>query len=141
MAKRSLPSFAYPRAGARGDSDLAAAFTELLVYMLRAGVPIQILGPSMVLGFAEFFRSLPDTGPGLDKTQVPLLYELLGSGTPPLKMAAVDAAYQDRPVGKQRCENCSSAYKHVVSGDFICSQIDSLIEPNGYCRLWNHERL
>jgi hypothetical protein len=71
---------------------------------------------------------------------MPLLYFLLGSGTPPFKMSKEDSAYQGRQVGKQRCDNCSSAYQNVVSGDFICSQVEGAIVPKAWCRLWNTDR-
>ena len=109
--------------------------------MLDAGVPAIVVGPTLVQGFVRAYRRLPASTPGIEKGQRPVLYSLLGSGTPPLKMSVKDSAYQDKPVGSQRCGNCSSAYKHVVGGKFICSQVEGAIEPNAWCRLWNTDRL
>jgi hypothetical protein len=90
------------------------------------------------MGFARFFRRAPKRA--FEKSQVPLLYLLLGSGTQPLKMSKQDSAYQSRPVGNQRCDNCSSAYKQLVTGDLICSQVEGVVSPNGWSRLWNTDR-
>jgi hypothetical protein len=111
---------------------------RLLEDASSAGVPAWKLGPSMVLGFFRFFRRLPNRV--LDKTQVAGLYALLGSGTAPLKMTKEDAAYQTRPVGQQKCGNCSSAYTQVVTGDSICSQVEGEIKPGHWCRIWNTDR-
>lgn len=140
MSERERTPFDYPRAGQRGVPQIALLVEGALEDMAHAGVPLDRLGPSLVQGFARFFRDLPKEGPGVDKNQVPLLYMLLGSGTPPLKMSKPDAAYQERPVGQQRCGNCSSAYRNLVTGDLICSQVSSEISENGWCRLWNADR-
>jgi hypothetical protein len=133
--------FSYPRAGAEADPRLSSATAELLRGASAAGVPLWKLGPSLVKGFFRFLDWLPNRSRGVDKSQVPGLYLLLGSGTGPLKMSKKDAAYQDRPVSQQRCGNCSSAYRHVVSGDMICSQIEGKVEAKGWCRIWNQDRL
>lgn len=71
------------------------------------------------------------------KENVPLLYWLLGSGTPPYKMTREESDYVDvSPVPTQQCANCVFAYQHVTSGNFICSQIRGRISPPGWCRLW-----
>lgn len=75
--------------------------------------------------------------PVVQKQQVPLLYFLLGSGTPPYKMSPADASYQNQPMGQQRCGNCIHAYQHVKSQTFICDQIRGGIQPQGWCRLWS----
>jgi hypothetical protein len=134
-------SYRYPRAGSQGDPRLAAEVHGLLEEAASVGIPLWKLGPSLVLGFARFFRRLPSKiQRGADKTQVPLLYLLLGSGTPPLKMSQPDSAYQTRSVGKQRCSNCSSAYTQVVTGKMICSQVEGTIQGDHWCRLWNMDR-
>lgn len=135
------PPFSYPRAGARGNPTASLLVEDLCASLLVSGVPPHVVGPTLVQGFMRFYRRLPTAVPGVDKSQMPALYTLLGSGTPPLKMDKEDAAYQDRPVGKQRCDNCSSAYRNLVSGDVICSQVCGVIEPQGWCRLWNTDRL
>jgi len=138
---RPLP-YAYPRAGARGVPIAAVDVELLLAEMLALGVPPGQLGPTLVQGFARIYRQLPTDAPGIDKSQIPMLYALIGSGTPPLKMSLEDAAYQPRPGpgGDQRCSNCSSAYQNLVTGDMICSQIEGEIEPDAWCRLWNSGR-
>jgi hypothetical protein len=112
---------------------------EVCVGLLAEGVPPETVGPTLVQGFARFYRRLPSAV--LDKSQRPLLYSLLGSGTPPLKMSKADSAYQDKPVSSQSCANCSSAYRNVVKGDVICSQVDGPIQAGAWCRLWNTDRL
>lgn len=87
--------------------------------------------PGVQQSVAEF-RRLPIVA----KQSVPLLYWLLGSGTPPYKMSPQDAAYQPMPQGEQRCGNCSAAYQHVKSSTFICDQIRGSIQPQAWCRLW-----
>ena len=88
----------------------------------------------------EEFRSLPTISPFWDKSQAPLLFYVLGSGTNPYLMSKEDACYQDRPVHNQRCGKCSSAYQQVVSGEVVCSQVQGKVSLKGYCRLWNHDR-
>lgn len=137
---RPLPTYQYPRAGSRGVPPLAIAVEHLLADMASMGVAPAQLGPTLVQGFIRFYRQLPADAPGIDKSQIPALYALLGSGTPPLKMSREDAAYQTRPVGKQRCEVCSSAYQNLVTEDMICSQVDGEIGKNAWCRLFNLDR-
>lgn len=132
--------YSYPRAGQRGLAPLADAVEALLEDAVEAGVPPATLGPSVVQGYTKLYRRLPVATAGIDKSQIPLLYTLLGSGTPPLKMSKEDSAYQLRPVGSQRCGNCSSSYQNVVCGDTICSQIEGKIEPDAWCRVWNSDR-
>jgi len=67
---------------------------------------------------------------------LPLLYAILGSGTPPYKMSREDSEYQSEPSGNQMCANCEYAYKKVVRDRYICSQIRGPIELDGWCRLW-----
>jgi hypothetical protein len=89
----------------------------------------------------ERFRRLPLVSNGLDKRQDPLLYWLLGSGTPNYKMSKRDSVYGPPPPGTaQRCSNCASAYQNVVSGVYICSQIAGTIEPHLWCAIWNQDR-
>ena len=134
------PPFSYPRAGREADPDLSRATTRLLEEAARAGVPAWRLGPSLVQGFFRFLRWLPTRAPGIDKSQVPGLYLLLGSGTGALKMDKEDVAYQARPVGSQSCKNCSSSYRQLATGDMTCSQVEGRIIDNGWCRTWNADR-
>ena len=88
--------------------------------------------PRMVRMAVSAFRRLPLS----TKRNVPLLWWLLPEGTPPYKMSAQDAAYQDVPRGDERCDNCRSAYEHITSGTWICDQMAGVIEPQAWCRLW-----
>lgn len=107
---------------------------------LAQGLPAAAIGPTLTKGYAKLYRRLPVATPGIDKSQIPMLYSLLGSGPAPLKMSKEDACYQDRPVGGQRCGTCSSSYRQLVTGELICSQLQGLIEEGAYCRLWNTDR-
>lgn len=131
--------FSYPRAGQGGVPGVAREVEDLLEDAALHGVPLWRLGPSLALGFFRFFRRLPKNC-GLDRSQVPGLYLLLGSGTNSLKMDRTDAAYQGRPVGNQSCRTCSSSYRQIVTGNLVCSQIQGAIIESGYCRLWNLDR-
>ena len=78
------------------------------------------------------FRLLP-----ADQRNRPLLYWLLGSGTPPYKMAQGDARYTDNtPVPSQKCSNCPHSFLHHASQTNICDQIRGVIQPGGWCKLW-----
>ena len=88
--------------------------------------------PQFIKRAVAQFRRLPLSA----RHSLPLLWWMLPEGTPPYKFSKLEAAYQDRPRGKQRCDNCRSAYKHVTSGNYICDQMSGLIEPKGWCRVW-----
>ena len=66
----------------------------------------------------------------------PLLYWLLGSGTPPYKMSKRESDYRHLPVGAERCSNCKFAYERIVNGELICSQVRGKIKGHHWCRLW-----
>lgn len=66
----------------------------------------------------------------------PLLYYVLGSGTPPYKMSKEASAYVDKSSGKQNCANCIFAFQSVVKKTVICSQIRGKIRLAGWCKLW-----
>lgn len=70
------------------------------------------------------------------KTRLPLLYWLLGDGTPPFKMSKKDSLYGPSRVTNQRCSNCRFAYQKVATGVYICSQITGYIQPPLWCKLW-----
>lgn len=82
----------------------------------------------------ERFRKLPL----IERDEKPLLYWLLGSGTPEYKAAPKDAEYmEDSKVEEQKCGNCRFAYKKVILDDhYICSQIRGPIRPAGWCKWW-----
>lgn len=85
------------------------------------------------------FKELPDE----KKSETPLLYWLLGSGTPEYKMSKPDSNYaEETPVDDQTCDNCEFAYTKTItigSGDpdIICSQVTGRIHDKGWCRLWS----
>jgi len=70
----------------------------------------------------------------------PLLYVLLGGGTPAYKMSKRDSDYGNPKVAGQSCSNCTFAFQHVTTSDYICSQIAGTIRPILWCRLWRPER-
>jgi hypothetical protein len=135
-----VSEFDYPRAGKGAIPALAHAVEQLLTEVAARGAPPWRLGPSLVQGFFRFLHRLPNRSPGIDKTQVAGLYLMLGSGTGPLKMSKADAAYKAAPVGQQRCGNCSSAYRQLVTGELICSQVEGEVKADHWCRIWNTDR-
>lgn len=82
----------------------------------------------------EEFRALPEHL----KEEEPLLYYLLGSGTPPYKMSKEDSLYADvSNVEGQYCINCIYSYYQPLRKVLICSQIRGAILKEGWCKLWN----
>ena len=79
------------------------------------------------------WRELPKE----ERNAQPLLYWLLGSGTPPYKEAPQAADYTDESeVEGQTCANCEFAYLKIANKKFICSQISGHIKPKGWCKRW-----
>lgn len=72
----------------------------------------------------------------VERAARPLLYWLLGGGTPPYKIAKLDAAYQGSPVGGRKCGNCGAAWRHVTTPLFICDQVSGPIAPEAWCNRW-----
>lgn len=66
----------------------------------------------------------------------PLLYYVLGSGTPPYKMSKKDSLYSDKSINNQKCSNCIFTYIKYVDKTVICSQIRGTIKLGGWCKLW-----
>jgi hypothetical protein len=66
----------------------------------------------------------------------PLLYYILGSGTPPYKMSKKDSKYVDNGIGKQNCGNCIFTFQNTLNKTYICSQIRGTIKLAGWCKLW-----
>ena len=66
----------------------------------------------------------------------PLLYWLLGSGTPPYKMTKKDSNYKGKSYRGQNCGNCRYTFRRHVNDELICSQIRGNVELNHWCRLW-----
>ncbi len=82
----------------------------------------------------ERFRGLPA---GYRDEHV-LLWWLLGESTQVFKMSKPDADYREKtPVRGQTCDNCIFAFKRVVDGKYICSQMRGFIKPKAWCRLWD----
>ena len=71
-----------------------------------------------------------------DKMQLPLLYWLLGSGTPPYKMSKYDTKYTNKSLGDSKCGNCEYLYYKPARDKYICSWIRGRIMPEGWCNKW-----
>jgi hypothetical protein len=78
------------------------------------------------------FRMLPNDV----KENKPLLYWLLGSGTPPYKMSKKDSQYQGKPYRGQNCANCRFTFMRLVNKELICSQIEGNVKLDHWCKLW-----
>jgi len=89
--------------------------------------------PRAVQEAIQEYRALPED----ERVETPLLYWLLGDGTPPFKMTKVEAGYIDDSPYNQNCGNCTHAYTHVTSGIAICDQMRGVIEPQAWCRVWS----
>lgn len=87
-----------------------------------------------VVEAVERFRTLP----ARVRARLPLVYWLLGDGTPPYKMSKDDSAYGAPPpqAKGQVCGNCRFAYVRILTGDIICSQIEGRVGWGAWCRLW-----
>ena len=83
----------------------------------------------------EKFMSLPENV----RANKPLLYYVLGSGTPPYKMSKKDSKYNDVAKGRHKCSNCIFTYIKYVDNKPICSQIRGTIALGGWCKLWKGE--
>jgi hypothetical protein len=83
----------------------------------------------------RFHEEVPDDR----KEDTPLLYWLLGDGTPSYKMSKPDSDYAEEPKGEQKCGNCEYAYQEVVTGKLICSKVRGEIKLEHWCRLWEGE--
>lgn len=71
------------------------------------------------------------------KENTPLLYWLLGSGTPEYKMPKDLAKYESKSeISEQMCSNCEYIYLKIANKKYICSQIRGEISPKGWCKLW-----
>lgn len=73
-----------------------------------------------------------------EKRSGPLWFWLLGDPTPVYKLPPDAVDYTDSsPIAERTCGNCKYAYRHVVSGKYICSVIRGFIQPSGWCQLWD----
>jgi hypothetical protein len=69
------------------------------------------------------------------KRETPLIYWLLGTGTPEYKMSKEDAGYKQEPEGTMVCSNCQ--YWYVGSdGEGVCSKVRGQVWESHWCRLW-----
>jgi len=66
----------------------------------------------------------------------PLLYYVLGTGTPPYKMSKKESMYSDKSINNRKCSNCIFTYIKYVDKKPICSQIRGTIKLGGWCKLW-----
>jgi hypothetical protein len=106
--------------------------------------------PKEIQAFIERFRKAPEGKRG----EKPLLYVILGDGTPPYKFAKAEVKYTDDPstlkegegggepyeVAYRRgltCSNCSSLYVHVTSDTLICDRMRGVVKREGWCNRWN----
>ena len=113
---------------------------KALAKVVRAAYeyPEALGGHPKVKEAIEEFRALEEP----EKTTRPLLYWLLGSGTPEYKMSKLDSDYvKQSSIPNKTCDNCEYAYTKTVTlteqnPDHICSQIAGRIHAKGWCRLW-----
>jgi len=89
--------------------------------------------PLEVKEMIKKYRRMPSSY----KSQHPLLYFILNSGTPPYKMSKRDSRYTDKSkrIGEE-CINCRFAYWQPLRKHLICSQIRGTIKAPGWCKLW-----
>lgn len=89
--------------------------------------------PPGVRAEIDRFRSLPLK----ERAKLPLLYWLLGSGTPVVKMAQDDVAYTDKSqVYGQTCGNCRHMYYYLKGSFHICDFVRGKVELPGWCNRW-----
>tara|TARA_Y100000310_G_C20543474_1_gene744458 strand:- start:661 stop:1020 length:360 start_codon:yes stop_codon:yes gene_type:complete len=91
--------------------------------------------PPEVQAAIKRFRSLPLR----ERVKRPLLYWLLGDGTPPFKLTKPEAAYlRVSPFAHlgHICGTCLHAYTHTTTGTMICDQMRGVIHNEAWCRLW-----
>lgn len=115
----SMPKFKRP-----GDADLENVYPEAGARAL----------PGVQKEIVKFREMIPE-----ERAEAgPLLYYLLGGGTPAYKMAPEDAEYEEG-TPEENCANCRFLYQAMGHGDkhFICSQIRGQVRQEDRCRLWN----
>lgn len=101
----------------------------------KANNPNQIAGEKAPKGVRLAileWRKLPKK----ERDKKPLLYWLLGSGTPPYKMSKKDSNYIGKSVKGMNCGNCRYTFRRHVNDELICSQIKGNIKLDHWCRLW-----
>ena len=88
--------------------------------------------PELVQQAIDDFHNLPS----YIKNKKPLLYWLLGSGTPPYKMAPEDVEYTPMHDTEAMCHNCEFMYMKMSNGSKICSQILGNVSPSCWSNQW-----
>lgn len=96
--------------------------------------------PERIKAIIEEFRKLPPE----ERAKTPLLYWMLGEGTPNYKMSKGDSHYVDvSKIKGQMCQNCKFLYKRMDGEKFICSQVNENDSPSegeiklaGWCQRW-----
>lgn len=60
------------------------------------------------------------------------LLGLSGHSAQAAKVSQAAVAYQGSPKGSQSCANC-----RLFVAPNACKQVDGVISPNGWCRIWS----
>jgi len=83
----------------------------------------------------ERFRNLPRD----ERAKMPLLYWLLGAGTPPYKIAKADCDYKKvTDIPEQTCGNCEYYYYKPSKDIYICSHVEGEVKPDAWCNRWRY---
>jgi hypothetical protein len=67
---------------------------------------------------------------------VPLLYRILGDGTPPYKFSKAEVERSKSPVEGRSCANCMRWYMHVASSTGICDYVNGVWAAQEWCEHW-----
>jgi hypothetical protein len=60
------------------------------------------------------------------------LLGLSGRSAKAAKVSQTAVGYQDSPKGTQSCANC-----RLFEAPNACKQVDGVISPNGWCKIWS----
>lgn len=106
--------------------------------------------PREVSAFIERFRKAPEG----KRSEKPLLYAILGDGTPAYKFGKNEVRYVEN-TGELKegegtgdpgamayargltCSNCNSLYTHTPTETLICDRVRGVIAREGWCNRWN----
>ena len=94
--------------------------------------------PPEVVEFIKRFRKFPEA----ERSKYPLLYRILGRGTPAFKMTKEDTEYTDKStIPGKTCGNCEYAYTATFTQGtpnerVICSWVQGDIKKPGWCNRW-----
>jgi len=92
-------------------------------------------GPDAAEEVQEAVQRFREEVPESTKRNTPLLYWLLGTGTPEYKMSKADADYKEEPEGEMVCANCQFWYVGS-DGEGVCSKVRGEVFESHWCRLW-----